>query len=235
MLGFSRSERTPTPIEWLDLTARALQLAVDGTPPRAQLLQDVWVVRRSGEMRNGFFVEIGAADGLYLSNTYLLEKAFGWRGVLCEPNPSFAEHISERGRSGSQLVAKAVTPRSGDTVTLEVADERSKVVSQHRRALLGSRRQTVVQVATISPTDLLLEAGAPSVVDYLSVDTEGSEPEILRAWPWTEHSVRFLTVEHNHVSGRLAQLDLILLPRGFVRVLPEWSGVDAWYVHRDES
>jgi hypothetical protein len=45
-------------------------------------------------------VEIGAADGVYLSNTLLLEEAYGWRGILVEPNPdSHAAILARRPRS----------------------------------------------------------------------------------------------------------------------------------------
>jgi FkbM family methyltransferase len=225
LLGYSRGVHDPDLPEWLGLVVDALSLAEGGTPPRSQFFQDVWVLRSSERMRDGFFVEIGAADGLYVSNSYLLETTFGWNGVLCEPNPSFARAIRALGRDRSVLFEKAVTRRSGETVTLSDDDERSAVTSQSRRG--------VVHVATISPTDLMRESQAPPVIDYMSVDTEGSEPEILRAFPWRDHRVRFITVEHNHVKGRTDELDSILLPLGYDRVLQTWSGVDAWYVHRD--
>jgi hypothetical protein len=81
---------------------------------------------------------------------------------------------------------------------------------------------------------MLDEHGAPQVIDYVSIDTEGSEPGILRAFPWSDYHVRYLTVEHNNVPGRRAELDSILVPRGYERVMTSWSGVDAWYVHSSE-
>src|SRR5215469_6822664 len=58
------------------------------THSKAQLFQDLWVLYELGEdVRGGYFVEIGATDGEFLSNTFLLEKHFDWKGALCEPNP----------------------------------------------------------------------------------------------------------------------------------------------------
>ena len=51
----------------------------------SQLLQDIWVLYELGEKRGGYFVEFGVCDGVSLSNTLLLEKAFGWQGAVAEP------------------------------------------------------------------------------------------------------------------------------------------------------
>ena len=52
---------------------------------QAQLWQDLFVLHELGMKRDGYFVEFGATNGVSLSNTYLLEKQFGWKGILAEP------------------------------------------------------------------------------------------------------------------------------------------------------
>ena len=52
---------------------------------RAQLKQDIFVLLETGFKRDGYFVEFGATNGVDLSNSWLLEKAFGWTGILAEP------------------------------------------------------------------------------------------------------------------------------------------------------
>src|SRR5205809_2217004 len=47
----------------------------------------LWVLHETGGKTAGFFVEFGAADGVSLSNTYLLERSYAWRGIVAEPNP----------------------------------------------------------------------------------------------------------------------------------------------------
>jgi hypothetical protein len=52
--------------------------------------QDKWIIESIfGGKRNGFFVDLAATDGVALSNTYILEKHFGWTGICIEPNPEF--------------------------------------------------------------------------------------------------------------------------------------------------
>ena len=52
---------------------------------KAQIFQDIFVLFMTNEKKGGYFVEFGATNGVTLSNTYLLEKSFGWEGILAEP------------------------------------------------------------------------------------------------------------------------------------------------------
>jgi len=54
----------------------------------SQLGQDLEVLKFYNNKENGFFIEIGASDGLNLSNTYLLETQYKWKGICCEPIPN---------------------------------------------------------------------------------------------------------------------------------------------------
>ena len=213
LLGYSRDDVPPQLPEWFPLVTRALALVEGGHRPHAQFLQDVWVLGATGEQTGGFFVEIGAGDGQYVSNSLMLEREFGWTGILCEPNPVFVDAISRLGRQGSRLVPLVVGPASGETVAFVNADERSGVAgkstlwsrSSHR---LRPSRAAVTSVGTVSPRDMLEQQGAPQTIDYLSIDTEGSEPGILRAFPWTGYHVRYLTVrQQRQRPPRRARLD----------------------------
>ena len=53
----------------------------------SQLGQDLTVLKFYNDKRDGYFIELGASDGITLSNTYLLEKEFGWKGICAEPVP----------------------------------------------------------------------------------------------------------------------------------------------------
>lgn len=85
------------------------------------------------------------------------------------------------------------------------------------------------RVETVSLNDLLAQHGAPSHVDYLSVDTEGSELDILQAVDFDRWSFGVLTVEHGHLPQR-AGIQALLTSKGYRQVLPELSGFDDWYL-----
>jgi FkbM family methyltransferase len=208
-----------------DLLARAPE-------SRAGSLQDVWVLVETRNKRGGFFVEFGATDGVTESNTLLLEKEYGWRGILCEPNPQmFAALSSNRAAS---IDGRCVTGRTGDIVRLVVPEttglsfvESIAPVDKYVKARKSSKRQ-VFDVETVSLHDLLLKHGAPASIDFMSIDTEGAEMEILNAFDFNEWDIRLLCVEHNH-TPREAEADALMAANGYERRFDGISRQDAWY------
>ena len=79
------------------------------------------MLKETGFKRGGFFVEIGAYNGVDLSNTYLLEKSFGWTGILAEPNPQHHDHI--RAKRIARLSGKCAHAVSGETLPFWVTKE----------------------------------------------------------------------------------------------------------------
>ncbi len=200
----------------------------------AQLFQDLWVLWELGGITEGFFVEFGAFDGRVLSNTFLMEKSYAWTGVLAEPNPE--RHESIRATRSAVLDHRCVYIRSGDTVNLIVTPEAEFAtidVYEHEAANASKRRDSlVVPVETVSLHDLFDEHSVPTVVDYLSVDTEGSELDILSSYKWNRH-IRCITVEHNFTDNQ-RMLDDLLFAKGYVRRFADLSKWDGWYIHSND-
>lgn len=200
---------------------------------KSQFLQDIFVAMQLGLKQDGFFVEFGATDGVQLSNSHMLETQLGWRGILAEPARQFHEELA---RSRKCVIDKrCVFSRSGESVNFdEVAGTGISQMSSLKGSdgLANLRRQSVkrYQVPTISLVDLLHEHGAPRVVDYISIDVEGGEYEILRAFDFSQHTFCILTVEHNFRPDR-AEIQQLLHGHGYRRVFEEISSVDDWYVH----
>lgn len=195
----------------------------------SQLGQDLWVLERSGYRKGGYFVEFGATDGILLSNTFLLERHFGWTGICAEPNPAyFADLKRNRSCRTSDACIGATT---GAQVDFVLADEYGSIADyadtdQHAGTREAYRRAGQVRsMQTTSLHDFLTAHGAPREIDYLSIDTEGSEFDILNAFPFDAWRIRFLTVEHNFTPMREKIFDL-LSARGYVRTEAQW---DDWY------
>lgn len=201
----------------------------------AQLFQDLWVLWELDLHKHGYFVEFGAFDGRRLSNTFLLEKEYGWRGVLAEPNPEMHDAIREN--RSAILDERCVLTTSGDRIDLIVTHEAEySSIDRHTQsdshAPLRSRGRRV-SVPTVSLADLLHEHDAPPVIDYMSIDTEGSELEILKAYDWSRH-IRCLSIEHNHTRNH-ESIDELLHRYGYVRRFADLSKWDAWYIHGDDE
>ena len=197
----------------------------------AQLFQDLFVAYQGREKKQGFFVEFGATDGVDLSNSLLLEKEYQWRGILAEPGRSWREKL-QRNRS-CVIDTRCVWSKSGETLLFNETPlpELSTIEAFsgsdcHAPARVGG---THYPVSTISLNDLLVEHAAPRQLDNLSIDTEGSELEILRAFDFDRHDVSILTVEHNLAPAR-EDIRLLLEAKGYARKFEALSQWDDWYV-----
>lgn len=194
----------------------------------AQLAQDLMVLAVLGLKRDGYFVEFGATDGKYLSNTFLLEKSFGWSGILAEPAPVWSEAL-RRNRS-CRLDNRLVASVSGQKVDFFEAD-RADLSTQvgYESPALRAERGRIHQVETVSLDDLLSHHGAPINFDYLSIDTEGSEMEVLSGFTAEHWLPRVITIEHNFLSSQQKILDRFLT-LGYRQLPPELSRWDSWLV-----
>jgi len=94
---------------------------------------------------------------------------------------------------------------------------------------LINRTTDSYQVETISLLDLLIKHNAPKHVDFLSVDTEGSEFEILNAFDFSQYTFGAICVEHNYLENR-PKVKQLLLANGYRQVYPELSDFDDWFV-----
>jgi FkbM family methyltransferase len=199
---------------------------------KGQLFQDLFVLDTLNYKPNGYFVEFGATNGKDLSNTYLLEKKFSWVGILAEPGKNWHEElISNR---ESYISTKCVWKSSGELINFNqtVYPEFSTIGSLTNFDGMEKSRESQehYMVETISLQELLRDAGAPKFIDYLSIDTEGSEFEILSVFDFSEYQFGVLTVEHNHNHNE-TKIDQLLLDNGYVRVHRSISDFDGWYLN----
>jgi FkbM family methyltransferase len=196
----------------------------------SELRQEQFVLFVLNNKQNGFFVEFGAMDGVRASNTYMLEKVHGWTGILSEPNPRHHD-LLKRNRN-CVIDFRCVSDRTGVRVQFQTASVRGYpgMVGHIYRE---SRSQgDVIEVETLSLNDLLLQNQAPSEIDYISVDTDGSEPLIMKSFDFGQHRVSVWTIEHNQEPWRQDIKDL-MESNGYCRVAESQSRYDDWYVHQD--
>lgn len=199
------------------------------TESQSQINQDFFVLNALGWKRDGFFVEFGATDGKTLNNSWLLEKAFGWNGILAEPARVWREALSNAGRSAA-IEFDCVWSRSGETLEFLEADWAELSTIGDFKTSDGHKRHKAqsYSVQTISLNDLLIKHQAPAVMDYLSIDTEGSELEILSQLDFARFKFRCITCEHNFGSTRQAIHEL-LTSHGYQRKFEDISRFDDWY------
>lgn len=197
----------------------------------SQLGQDWMVLGFLSGLKSGFFVEFGATDGITLSNTYLLEKYFQWTGILAEPGRVW--HESLRRNRSCHIDHRAVWKQSKERLEfneVDVAELSTFSSFSESDAHAEARREgRLYEVETVSLQDLLISCAAPRIVDYLSIDTEGSEFAILSGFDFSEYTFRVISVEHNGTSSRHDIFELLSY-HGYKRVLTGSSRWDDWYV-----
>ena len=170
----------------------------------------------------GFFVDIGANDPRQGSQSFALEQA-GWRGVLVEPQPDLAEKLS-RDRKARVFAAACSSPQNaGKTLPLYLAGMLSSLDSQ--LATTGLRPQGSVEVPVRTLDDILTEAGAPSPIDFLSIDIEGHEVEAFAGFDFARWRPRLILME-DHVTSLAKHRLLVRVGYRLIRR----TGLNGWYV-----
>ena len=184
----------------------------------SQVNQDTNIVNFYNGLRDGYFVDIGATNGISFSNSYLLESIYGWKGICVEPNPTkFRELVSNR---TSNLCDRAVFNTTDKDVEFIVAYNEDlsgiTVCLDKYKDQIDKKGKKVIMVKTITITDLLDLYSAPSFIHYLSLDTEGSELEILRCLNFDRYAFGRIDVEHNFVEPRRSLIRQLLSTHGYV-------------------
>jgi len=180
-----------------------------------------------------FFVEAGACDGYFSSNTWLLESQNRWTGILCEPGQVWHEKLFSLRRC--TIDTRALWSTSGDTLEFRQTDlpnlstiEGFTDVDMHAASRSGGKNYEVVSVSLV---DLLVENEAPNYIDFLSLDTEGTEFEILSEFSFGRFSFGVIVCEHNNTARNSAIRELLI--RNGYTYLEELAGIslgDAWFV-----
>ena len=195
---------------------------------KSQLRQDLFALSMLNFKQDGYFVEFGATDGVELNNTWLMNKLFNWQGILAEPANGWHTDL-ERNRDCS-IDKRCVWKETGLKLKFTEAPigEQSGISSFVKRT--RQLRGDSYDVETVSLNDLLSYHKAPTIIDYASIDTEGSEFEILDSFDFNQHQFRVLTIEHNHTSAR-EDIHSLLTSHGYDRVFSDISSFDDWYIN----
>tara|TARA_B110000971_G_C19939754_1_gene468169 strand:+ start:297 stop:1049 length:753 start_codon:yes stop_codon:yes gene_type:complete len=197
----------------------------------SQFGQDLFVLNELNFKKNGFFVEFGATNGINGSNTYLLENRFNWRGILAEPAKIFYNELNKNRKCfiETNLVWKNSKSRllfhedfAGGLSTI-------KKFIDHDTQIRKKNKEYILE--TISLNDLLVKYNAPKIIDYLSIDTEGSEFNILNNFDFNKYKFRIITCEHNFTPNK-NKIHKLLTKNGYVKKHSSLvSFVDDWYVY----
>lgn len=148
----------------------------------SQLDQDIWILSKFDSNYKGFFVDIGAFDGTTISNSYLLEQN-GWTGVCVEPN------VEE--------FKKLEASRKSNNYNICISDFNGKCTFREAGFFGAIQAKNYGQTDCFTLEYFLDSIDSPKIIDYMSIDVEGGEFDIIKNFPFDKYFIKYITIEHN--------------------------------------
>jgi FkbM family methyltransferase len=162
----------------------------------AQRYEDIHLLRVFGEQANGFYIDVGAGHPVY-DNVSFAFYLHGWRGITVEPNAWLAQ-LSEAVRPRDTRVQSLVGEKPGEATYYLIEDYHglSTTVESHARAAqseFGKPSKAIKMPVTTLRA--LCEQHAPSVIDFLKIDVEGAERDVLAGNGWERFRPKIVVAE----------------------------------------
>ena len=163
------------------------------------------LIRNYFNDRTGFFVDIGAADGITNSNTRNLSIS-GWKGLLVEPCRHFFEPLNTlyEKNNNVKLYNGAISDFDGKTMfhvyetgcdsqisTISIVQKESI----EKSTWFDGKFTESYEVDVKTPLSLMREYDAPLDIQFVDIDAEGSDMQILKSWPWNDFNVELFCIE----------------------------------------
>jgi FkbM family methyltransferase len=175
----------------------------------------------------GYFVEVGANEPQRGSQTWQFERA-GWSGVLVEPQPDLASQLRRTRRARVFDVACSSPANASKTARLYLLGPHSSL--KRELVVTGVVPHGAIDVLARTLDDILEEAEAPAPIDFVSIDVEGHEIEVLKGFDLRRWRPRLLLIE-DHVTSLAVHR---FLTRGGYRLIRR-TGLNGWYVPLAEA
>ncbi|MBS1753196.1 MAG: FkbM family methyltransferase [Ferruginibacter sp.] len=186
--------------------------------------QDKFLAKLFSKKKGGYFLDIGAYDGVEFSNTYFLEKELGWNGICIEPNPIVFSKLKENRNCicincciGDIMGSASFLAVSGYGVMLSgllqfLNEQHLKRIDDGILQYGGSKEIIVVEVM---PVHKILDSNKITYIDYCNIDVEGGELSVLKTIDFSKIKIKVFTIENNYGSN---EVYYFLKKQGYSRI-----------------
>ena len=208
---------------------------------KSQLYQDMFASFIVGDKFDKTFFEFGATNGIDLSNSYTLERYLNWKGVLSEPSPQWHDEL-KKNRPYTNIISECIWSESNKELNFFESDvgvlssldnfKESDKISMPGNTQARVKNGKNIIVKTISLNDAIEEQFNSKSPSYISIDTEGSEYEILKNFNFKKYRPLVFTIEHNFTELQL-KIDELMFLNNYIRVFKSLTAFDAWYVEKN--
>ena len=187
-------------------------LVEDNVTYYSQINQDYIVINNLfNKCRNGTFVEFGGCDGVFLSNTYTLEKYFGWNGILIEPITSYFNELKKNRKC--KCVQELIYSENDKEIIFGESENR-ELSGIKDITNIKFKDEKVFKTKTLER--ILDENKINKEIHFMSVDVEGAEYDILKVFPFNKYKVYCLTIEHGNNKENEEKIKELMLSNGYI-------------------
>jgi FkbM family methyltransferase len=186
----------------------------------SQINQDRLALQYFNFKRNGYFIDIGANVAKALNNTYLMESQYDWNGICIEPNTKVIPHLQEHRKC--KIVNIGVYDKE---TTIEFESTNNTMmggIKEHLqpkyRPLGGKEEDWKTFKIHVKPLVMILdECNCPDIIDYVSIDTEGSEYHILNGYfrDNQKYKIKYIDVEHAYETIKQNKIRELMKCNGY--------------------
>lgn len=209
----------------------------------SQFGQDYYVYSRhfSKLKREGIYLDVATNDPVSISNTFFMDRCLQWKGVCVEANPAYFEKI-HRLRS-CHIVPTCVGRKDGEVVEVGLQGGAGGILGKtfkHTDKWAREHVRVPTLVERCTTVQQVLDRGNVGTVDYLSLDVEGHELEVLKGVDWSRTRINVMTIEVTHKS--LGEVEGFLEEMGYRKHVPDLDersrrtgmlGEDIVFLHAD--
>ncbi len=184
-------------------------------------------LRKYLNFKTGFFIEMGAMDGITYSNTLHLEKYKNWTGILVEPSIAEYEMCVENRPTSKvfNFLCSSYDNEGKEYLFYDMgamsyskfANSDNDYLEHHKNAKIildkFSKNEKSYNVKTISISKLLDSSNSPKLINFFSLDVEGAEIEVLNGFNFDKYKIQYLLIESRNISRTknfLSKYDYIL-------------------------
>jgi FkbM family methyltransferase len=195
--------------------------------------QDSWVANEIfNQKKKGYFIDLASTNGVLENNTFYLEKRLNWKGICIEPNEIFFKQLT---RNRKCICIKTVVSEKCEVVNFFENGGIGGIIGKSydnnfkKRAKIIKSKKNIFKIKKYNSTTLpliLKKYSSPKIIDYLSLDCEGAEYQVLKNFPFNKYKFLSLTVERPN-----KELNKLLFQNGYIFV--KNNKADTFYVHKN--
>lgn len=185
--------------------------------------QESWQDRTIAHIfgRSGYFVDLASHDAQIGSNTLSLERDYGWNGVCIEANSRFFWGLAYR---KAKIIGAVATKETNEPISF---NEHSTDKTGMMDFAKPVGKENGHEYRGVALGDLLTHANAPPIMQYFSLDIEGSEDAVMQTFPWDKYTFYSITVER---PGPWLREELP--KRGYIYMFDHGNFGDRFYLHK---